>query len=87
MQYVMQHILSMQLLVKRRFFVLTLALTAISFGLIGCGNKGPLYLPPEVVQEVSSPTALDTEATSKDNESSESEETETMPETETTETE
>ena len=83
----MQHILSMQLLVKRRFFVLTLALTAISFGLIGCGNKGPLYLPPEVVQEVSSPTALDTEATSKDNESSESEETETMPETETTETE
>ena len=87
MQYVMQHILSMQLLVKRRFFVLTLALTAISFGLVGCGNKGPLYLPPEVVQEVSSPTALDTEATSKDNESSESEETETMPETETTETE
>lgn len=87
MQYVMQHILSMQLLVKRRFFVLTLALTAISFGLIGCGNKGPLYLPPEVVQEVSSPTALDTEATSEDNESSESEETETMPETETNETE
>jgi len=87
MQYVMQHILAMQLLVKQRFFILTLVLIAISFGLIGCGNKGPLYLPPEVVQEVSSPTAENTETTSENKESSEPEETETAVETETTETE
>lgn len=82
MQYVIQHILAMQ-----RFFVLTLALITTSFGLISCGNKGPLYLPPEVVQEVSSPTVSNAEATSEDKESSKPEETEITTETETTETE
>lgn len=77
MQYVMQHILAMQ-----RFFALTLVLVTASFGLMGCGNKGPLYLPPEAVQEVSSAPSTSNEK----EESSEPEETETTINT-TTETE
>lgn len=38
----------------QRFTALILLLAASTLGLIGCGNKGPLYLPPEVVQEVTS---------------------------------
>jgi len=72
MQYVMQQLFAMQ-----RFFALTLVLIAASFGLAGCGNKGPLYLPPEALQEVSS----------EQKESSEPEETEATAETETIETE
>lgn len=82
MQYDMQQLFAMQ-----RFFALTLVLIATSFGLAGCGNKGPLYLPPEAVQEVSSTPAASNEVSSEQKESSEPEETEATAETETIETE
>lgn len=34
----------------QRFFALIL-LSAVFIGLSACGNKGPLYLPPEPVQQ------------------------------------
>jgi len=82
MQYVMQQLFAMQ-----RFFALTLVLIATSFGLAGCGNKGPLYLPPETVQEVPSTPAATNVVSSEQKESSEPEETEATAETETIETE
>jgi predicted small lipoprotein YifL len=41
--------------------ILLLLLTLSSSILTGCGNKGPLYLPPEPVQEIS-PAADDESA-------------------------
>lgn len=43
----MQHVFATQ-----RFCILILLLVASTLSLTGCGNKGPLYLPPEPVQEV-----------------------------------
>ena len=46
----------------QRFTALILLLAASTLGLIGCGNKGPLYLPPEVVQEVTSTSSNSAES-------------------------
>lgn len=46
----------------QRFTALILLLAASTLGLIGCGNKGPLYLPPETVQEVTSSSSNSSEA-------------------------
>lgn len=40
-----------------RLGALLLLLAVSSFNLTGCGNKGPLYLPPEAVQETSTDSA------------------------------
>ncbi|MEH6468548.1 MAG: lipoprotein [Porticoccus sp.] len=42
----------------QRFLALVLLLAASTIGLAGCGNKGPLYLPPPPVQEISAPTEV-----------------------------
>ena len=39
-----------------------LLLAASTIGLAGCGNKGPLYLPPPPVQEISAPAEVPEEA-------------------------
>lgn len=36
----------------QRIFALVLLAALSIIGLSGCGNKGPLYLPPEPVEEV-----------------------------------
>lgn len=36
----------------QRIFALVLLAALSTIGLSGCGNKGPLYLPPEPVEEV-----------------------------------
>ncbi len=36
----------------QRVFALVLLAALSTIGLSGCGNKGPLYLPPEPVEEV-----------------------------------
>ena len=36
----------------QRLFALVLLAALSMIGLSGCGNKGPLYLPPEPVEEV-----------------------------------
>jgi predicted small lipoprotein YifL len=53
-----------------------LLLVAVSIvGLSGCGNKGPLYLPPEPVQEITSESGDAVEPTSAaESETTESEE-------------
>ncbi len=38
----------------QHFYALMLLLAVSTIGLVGCGNKGPLYLPPEPVQEITS---------------------------------
>ena len=60
----------------RRLLTLALLLTASTIGLAGCGNKGPLFLPPEPVQEISSP-AQEPEAKAESEDVNESEEPET----------
>lgn len=37
----------------QRLFALPLLIITLTLVLTGCGNKGPLYLPPDVVQETS----------------------------------
>ncbi len=39
----------------RRLFVL-FAILGTLFAISGCGNKGPLYLPPEPVEQTESST-------------------------------
>ncbi|MDP1520331.1 LPS translocon maturation chaperone LptM [Porticoccus litoralis] len=36
----------------QQFFALVLLVALSLIGLTGCGNKGPLYLPPEPVEEI-----------------------------------
>ncbi len=55
-----------------RLGALLLLLAVSSFSLTGCGNKGPLYLPPEAVQE----TASDSASESTDTEAAETTESE-----------
>lgn len=62
----------------QRFLALMLLLAASTIGLAGCGNKGPLYLPPPPVQEISSPAEAPEET-------EESEDTKAAEEPETTE--
>ncbi len=38
----------------QHFYALMLLLAVSTISLVGCGNKGPLYLPPEPVQETTS---------------------------------
>jgi len=57
----MQHAFVIQQ-IGQRFIALMLLLAASTLGLIGCGNKGPLYLPPEVVQEVTSTSSNSAES-------------------------
>lgn len=47
-----------QFLAIRGVLTLMLLLAASTIGLAGCGNKGPLYLPPPPVQEISAPAAV-----------------------------
>ncbi|MEH6616643.1 MAG: lipoprotein [Porticoccus sp.] len=49
----------------QRFLALVLLLAASTIGLAGCGNKGPLYLPPPPVQEISAPAAVPEEVSEK----------------------
>ncbi|HEB29134.1 hypothetical protein LCGC14_2460140 [marine sediment metagenome] len=58
----MQRFLAMQLLAMRRFLTLMLLLAASTISLTGCGNKGPLYLPPPPVQQISTPAEVSEEA-------------------------
>ena len=46
----------------QHFYALILLLAVSTLGLVGCGNKGPLYLPPEPVQEVTAETDEPSEA-------------------------
>lgn len=46
----------------RRFLTLMLLLAASTISLTGCGNKGPLYLPPPPVQQISTPAEVSEEA-------------------------
>ena len=57
----MQHAFVIQQ-IGQRFLALMLLLAVSTFGLIGCGNKGPLYLPPDVVQEVTSTSSNSAES-------------------------
>ncbi|MFT7300752.1 MAG: putative small lipoprotein YifL [Porticoccus sp.] len=70
-------------LATRRFLTLVLLLVASTIGLAGCGNKGPLFLPPEPVQQITSPTAV-SEETEKQEESKRTEELEDTEQSETT---
>jgi len=47
----------------QQFFALVLLVALSLIGLTGCGNKGPLYLPPEPVEEIPAEveTPVDTE--------------------------
>jgi len=72
----MQHAFVIQQ-IGQRFSALILLLAVSTLSLIGCGNKGPLYLPPDAVQEVtsSSSNSPETEESSQPVESQEPEET------------
>ncbi|TNF02676.1 MAG: hypothetical protein EP323_08335 [Gammaproteobacteria bacterium] len=47
----------------QRIFALVLLAALSLIGLTGCGNKGPLFLPPEPVEEV--PAEVETPADSE----------------------
>lgn len=49
----------------KRFFALTMLLSMGLFGssvLVGCGQKGPLYMPADIPEEVSSQASADQQA-------------------------
>lgn len=69
---------------QRVFALSILLITAFTVGLTGCGNKGPLYLPPEPVQQT---TPVQQETTEAEDESSEATEPDDDEEPETTEAE
>jgi predicted small lipoprotein YifL len=54
-----------QVFFMQRFLALMLLLAVSTIGLAGCGNKGPLYLPPPPVQEISAPAAVAEEVSEK----------------------
>ncbi|MDX2463427.1 MAG: lipoprotein [Porticoccus sp.] len=57
-----------------RLYAWILLLAVSTVGLTGCGNKGPLYLPPEPVQEITSESGETVESTeAKESEATESE--------------
>tara|TARA_B110000503_G_C7020912_1_gene359736 strand:- start:211 stop:444 length:234 start_codon:yes stop_codon:yes gene_type:complete len=70
-------------LATRRFLTLVLLLAASTIGLAGCGNKGPLFLPPEPVQQITSPAEA-AEETEEQEESKGTEEPEDAAQSETT---